>query len=265
MCRLHRASRALKVQHTIKSYLGGRPGRWPPRTSAPASTSRAPFGPRSGASPTRRRSRPPTSGPRSGPGRGAATSRRPAAPPAGDSEQSGTAGALRGRRWCDRSVPVRACRESDIVFPAVREAWAQREQRSPRCAGPGRVRTRLPLARPPPASASRSSPCWRCWSAVRSSHPRPWRRPPLQVTTTTLPPGNVTTPYAVALTATGGELPWTWSIASGSLPNGLTVDLGGIVSGKPDRGRHLLVHGPGDRRSRRDRDAGRGRSRSTRS
>ena len=69
---------------------------------------------------------------------------------------------------------------------------------------------------------------------MRSSRlPRSAANPPLQVTTTTLPPGNVATPYAVALTATGGELPWTWSIASGSLPDGLTVDLGGIISGTP--------------------------------
>ena len=56
--------------------------------------------------------------------------------------------------------------------------------------------------------------------------------PPV-ITTTTLPDGTQGTPYSETLTATGTE-PITWSIASGSLPSGLTLDAAtGVISGTP--------------------------------
>jgi Cutinase/Regulator of chromosome condensation (RCC1) repeat/Putative Ig domain len=55
----------------------------------------------------------------------------------------------------------------------------------------------------------------------------------LTVTTTTLPAAVVTQPYTATLTATGGAAPLTWSIASGSLPPGLSLSTAGSLSGTP--------------------------------
>lgn len=56
---------------------------------------------------------------------------------------------------------------------------------------------------------------------------------PLAITTTTLPHGIVSVPYAASLTATGGTTPYTWTLASGSLPNGLSLASNGSISGTP--------------------------------
>jgi len=56
----------------------------------------------------------------------------------------------------------------------------------------------------------------------------------LQVTTTSLPNGYQWLNYGTNLSATGGVTPYSWSIVSGSLPAGLTLDPGtGLISGTP--------------------------------
>jgi hypothetical protein len=55
--------------------------------------------------------------------------------------------------------------------------------------------------------------------------------PPV-ITTNTLPNGTVETTYNQTLTATG-DTPITWSVASGSLPTGLTLSTAGVISGTP--------------------------------
>lgn len=57
--------------------------------------------------------------------------------------------------------------------------------------------------------------------------------PPLAITTTALPSAIENTPYTASLTATGGVTPYVWSIASGTLPPGLTLNVGGNVTGIP--------------------------------
>jgi uncharacterized repeat protein (TIGR03803 family) len=55
----------------------------------------------------------------------------------------------------------------------------------------------------------------------------------LEVVTTSLVKGEVSTPYSQALRATGGTLPYQWG-ASGKLPDGLIVDeTGGFLMGTP--------------------------------
>jgi large repetitive protein len=57
---------------------------------------------------------------------------------------------------------------------------------------------------------------------------------PLVITTTTLPNGTLNAVYPGAtLQATGGVLPYTWSITMGSLPAGLTLAPNGTISGTP--------------------------------
>lgn len=56
---------------------------------------------------------------------------------------------------------------------------------------------------------------------------------PLNILTTTLPNGQVSSAYNHALTAEGGTGSYTWSLASGSLPAGLTLSPSGVISGTP--------------------------------
>ena len=53
------------------------------------------------------------------------------------------------------------------------------------------------------------------------------------VTTTTLPNAILGSPYNQALTATGGAAPYTWATLTGSLPTGLSLSSGGVISGTP--------------------------------
>ena len=55
----------------------------------------------------------------------------------------------------------------------------------------------------------------------------------LQITTTELSSGNVNTFYQSQLDATGGTTPYLWSIVSGKLPPGLTLNPSGLISGTP--------------------------------
>ncbi len=58
--------------------------------------------------------------------------------------------------------------------------------------------------------------------------------PPLTLTNTNLPDATEGVTYAATLTATGGTLPHTWSVADGSLPAGLTLDpASGAINGTP--------------------------------
>jgi hypothetical protein len=56
----------------------------------------------------------------------------------------------------------------------------------------------------------------------------------LSITTVSLPGAQVGTPYSVTLTASGGTTPYTWALASGTLPAGLAFDTAtGLISGTP--------------------------------
>ena len=57
---------------------------------------------------------------------------------------------------------------------------------------------------------------------------------PLAITTASLTNGTVSTAYSATLAASGGTLPYTWSIVSGSLPAGLTLNAAsGAITGTP--------------------------------
>src|SRR6266436_4608491 len=57
---------------------------------------------------------------------------------------------------------------------------------------------------------------------------------PLQITTTSaLTSGQVGVAYSIALSATGGTAPYSWSVSLGSLPNGLALSMTGQITGNP--------------------------------
>src|SRR5579862_2772582 len=56
----------------------------------------------------------------------------------------------------------------------------------------------------------------------------------LSITTTSLANGQVGTAYSATLMATGGTTPYTWSLTSGTLPSGLTLNAStGAITGTP--------------------------------
>jgi hypothetical protein len=60
---------------------------------------------------------------------------------------------------------------------------------------------------------------------------------PLTLTTTTLPGAARGVSYSATLVATGGTPPYTWSISSGALPPGLSLNANtGVISGTPTAG-----------------------------
>jgi hypothetical protein len=55
--------------------------------------------------------------------------------------------------------------------------------------------------------------------------------PPVSITTTSLPGATAGASYSNTLTATGGKTPYTWTLSSGSLPTGITLQSSGSISG----------------------------------
>lgn len=62
--------------------------------------------------------------------------------------------------------------------------------------------------------------------------PPPPALPP-DITTSSLPQGTVSAAYSAQMNASGGTSPYTWSLASGSLPNGLSLNSNGTITGTP--------------------------------
>jgi hypothetical protein len=57
---------------------------------------------------------------------------------------------------------------------------------------------------------------------------------PPTITTSSLPDGNKNAAYSATLAAIGGTKPYTWSIATGAVPTGLTLGSStGVISGTP--------------------------------
>ena len=54
---------------------------------------------------------------------------------------------------------------------------------------------------------------------------------PLRITTSALGNAATGTPYSATLSASGGATPYSWSLASGTLPSGLTLSQSGSISG----------------------------------
>jgi hypothetical protein len=56
---------------------------------------------------------------------------------------------------------------------------------------------------------------------------------PLTVTTKNLPNAIIGTSYSASLSASGGTAPYSWHVAGGSLPAGLSLSSNGLISGTP--------------------------------
>jgi Putative Ig domain len=68
-------------------------------------------------------------------------------------------------------------------------------------------------------------------SATASVTVTPPPPPPVIITTTSLSNATAGTAYSNTLTATGGTTPFSWTLSSGSLPSGITVQSAGSLSG----------------------------------
>jgi len=66
---------------------------------------------------------------------------------------------------------------------------------------------------------------WNYYTAVNMGTPSP------VITSNPLSSGTAGMAYTQALSASGGIPPYTWSIVSGSLPSGLSMDSSGFISG----------------------------------
>jgi hypothetical protein len=56
---------------------------------------------------------------------------------------------------------------------------------------------------------------------------------PLVIGPAALPTAVINVPYTATLTSTGGVGPFSWALASGTLPPGLSISTGGVISGTP--------------------------------
>ena len=56
---------------------------------------------------------------------------------------------------------------------------------------------------------------------------------PLSISSTSLLSATVSVPYSQSFSGTGGVPPYTWTVNSGSLPQGLSMSASGIISGTP--------------------------------
>jgi Putative Ig domain len=71
-----------------------------------------------------------------------------------------------------------------------------------------------------------------CGSSMSTSSPDPSSQ--IKISTSSLPTGQLGTGYSTTLTATGGAPPYTWSLTSGTLPAGLTLNAStGAITGTP--------------------------------
>jgi len=69
-------------------------------------------------------------------------------------------------------------------------------------------------------------------STQQSEQPPP---APLAVGTTSLPNGEVNTAYSATLAATGGTAPYSWTLAAGTLPSGITLDRVSLIDPRTSR------------------------------
>lgn len=72
-----------------------------------------------------------------------------------------------------------------------------------------------------------------CGGGGSSTPPPPPPPPTLSITTASLTDGVQSTAYSVTVQATGGTGTQTWSVASGALPDGLSLSAAGAISGTP--------------------------------
>jgi hypothetical protein len=104
--------------------------------------------------------------------------------------------------------------------------------------GPNRYQKAVKLHFVVTAFDAHSHRARRAVAVVQAARDAPAPPPPpaasaLTVATSALPAATVGSPYSQTLSASGGTPPYHWSVASGSLPPGLTLSDAGLLAGTP--------------------------------
>jgi len=73
--------------------------------------------------------------------------------------------------------------------------------------------------------------CLGCKEAVRGTSPPPAEQ--LNINTSSLPAATRGNLYTASISVSGGRVPYTFTLLSGSLPPGLSLSLAGVISGTP--------------------------------
>jgi hypothetical protein len=118
---------------------------------------------------------------------------------------------------------------ADILIPDGTNALAQNiTVNTPADAVPGNRGARFRLS-----STTSPGPVGHSGTGEVEDHLAVVNCPVLTVTTESLAAGRAGTAYSQSLSGGGGLMPYTWSVASGTLPGGLTLSSGGLISGTP--------------------------------
>jgi Putative Ig domain len=136
---------------------------------------------------------------------------------------------VRFRQRCKIGGSI-ASSPSQSFSPSTASSPSQSPSTSP-SSSPVRSVSRSPSPSPSPSTSPSTAP-----STNPSPSPSPTPAPLIPGVTPPFHAGEVAVAYnPVAMTATGGVQPYTWSVGAGALPDGLSLGSDGQVTGTPTR------------------------------
>jgi hypothetical protein len=143
-----------------------------------------------------------------------------------------------GAGGCGPALPYQYSIISGSVPPGLSLARSGLVSGTPAQAGTWSFWVNLSDQDPPSADWCRPSSAQREFSiqinGSGGTPPPPPPTPALSITTASLPTADVGSSYTFTLAASGGSNTKSWTIAAGSLPSGVSLTSGGVLSGTPN-------------------------------